>query len=122
MPAPNLTFTVTDVAISDEVGFNKIEVSFSADMEYQAFECRAPKNGAEYGVGKGALISSFSATPANVQRTFEIYDTYLTAGDGQYRISLFAQAGGAWNDNHYFVPSGAAKMLTADGLVFLCAR
>lgn len=124
MSAPNLTFSVSGSKISSVTGFDYITVTFQADAAYQAFECRATKVGADYGVGKGALVASFSSTPANTQRTFEIYDDYLVNGDGEYRISLFAQGtDGSWNDNHGFIPNGETEtMLDANGDEFLCMR
>ena len=123
MAAPQLTFSVDGSKISDETGFDHIAVTFQADIAYQAFECRATKIGAEYGVGKGTLIASFSTTPANTQRTFEIYDDYLVNGDGEYRISLFAQGqDGSWNDNYYYIPVGSSMYTTADGKPYLCMR
>ena len=124
MAAPGLTFSVSGNKVSDDPGFDHIIVNFQSDIPYQAFECRATKVGDDYGVGKGFLVASFSATPANTQRTFEVYDDYLVHGDGEYRISLFAQGmDGSWNDNHGFIPSGQTEtMLTADGLEFLVMR
>ncbi len=123
MPAPGLTFSVSGNKISDKAGFDFITVTFQADTAYTAFECRATGAGEDYGVGKGALIASFSATPALTPRTFEVYDDYLLSGDGEYRISLFAQGqDGAWNDNHLFIPSGSGGLLVSDGKLFLCAR
>ena len=124
MSAPGLTFSITGNKISAVSGFDSITVSFSSDVAYQAFECRATKSGEDWGRGKGALIASFSQTPAGTQRTFEVYDDFLRSGDGEYRISLFAQAmDGSWNDNWGFIPSGTAEtMLTADGEEFLCMK
>ena len=124
MSAPNLSFTVSKTKMSSAAGYDYIIVTFSADALYTAFQCRATKVGEEWGIGKGTLIASFSQTPADTERTFEIYDEYLTAGDGEYRISLFAQGeDGSWNDNYGFVPSGkTGTMLDADGLEFLCMR
>lgn len=124
MAAPGLTFSVSGNKVSDEPGFDHIIVNFQSDTPYQAFECRATKVGDDYGVGKGSLVASFSATPANTQRTFEVYDDYLVHGDGEYRISLFAQGmDGSWNDNHGFIPSGQTEtMLMADGQEFLVMR
>ena len=124
MAAPGLTFSVSGNKVSDEPGFDYIIVNFQSDIPYQRFECRATKVGDDYGVGKGSLVASFSATPANTQRTFEVYDDYLVHGDGEYRISLFAQGmDGSWNDNHGFIPSGQTEtMLMADGLEFLVMR
>ena len=124
MAAPGLACSVSGNKVSDEPGFDHIIVNFQSDTPYQAFECRATKVGDDYGVGKGSLVASFSATSANTQRTFEVYDDYLVHGDGEYRISLFAQGmDGSWNDNHGFIPSGQTEtMLMADGLEFLVMR
>lgn len=123
MAAPALTFTADRYKISGEPGYDYITVQFTSDLPYTAFECRATKSGEDYGVGKGALVASFSQTPANTQRSFEIYDDYLLQGDGEYRISLFAQGeDGAWNDNYYYIPSGSSSYITADGLLYLCMR
>lgn len=124
MGAPNLKFTVSRKRVSDKPGFDHISVTFSADAQYQAFECRATKAGDDWGLGKGVLVASFSQTPANTERTFEVYDEFLTHGDGDYRISLFAQGiDSSWNDNWGFIPSGESEpMLTADGDEFLCMR
>ena len=124
MSAPNLTFDISGTDLSDETGFDHITVTFSADAQYQTFECRATKVGEDWGLGKGVLVASFSQTPAGVPRTFEVYDDFLVHGDGEYRISLFVQGmDGSWNDNHGFIPNGQTEtMLTADGLEFLVMR
>ena len=53
-----------------------------------------------------------------------MYDDFLVHGDGDYRISLFAQGqDGSWNDNYGFIPAGeSATMLDSDGEEFLCMR
>ena len=124
MSAPNLSFSVSGDKLSAADGFDCITVAFQADAAYVAFECRATKAGEEYGVGRGTLIASFSQTPANTQRQFEIYDDFLVNGDGEYRISLFAQGeDGSWNDNEGFIPGGGTETLRdADGTEFLCMR
>lgn len=123
MAAPGLTFSVTGNKVSGTTGYDHITVKFRADLPYKTFECRATRGAEAYGVGKGALVASLSATPAETERSFEVYDDYLLQGDGVYRISLFAQAeDGSWNDNHLFVPSDSTALVTADGAVFLCER
>ena len=123
MPAPDVTYSVSGHKISDEAGFKFVSVSFQTDIPYIAFECRATKVGEAYGVGKGALVASFSSTPAQTVRTFEVYDSYLLQGDGEYRISLFAQSEeGAWNDNFPYIPIGSSSYITADGKEYLCRR
>ena len=122
MAVPNLTYTVTGKTVSGVSGKDCITVAFSADMGYAAFECRATKSGEAYGVGVGELVAAFSTTPADTERSFEIYDEHLVNGDGTYRISLFAQGtDGSWNDNQVFVPSGSALMF-AGGQLFLSGR
>ena len=124
MGAPNVTFEATGAKLSAAPGYDYIGVTFSADTAYQAFECRATRAGEAYGVGVGTLVASFSATPAGIERTFEIYDEYLVHGDGEYRISLFVQGeDGSWNDNEGFIPSGESEaLLDAEGQVFLSMR
>lgn len=97
MAVPALTFSTTGSKISSVSGHDHITVTFTADGAYNAFECRATKSGESWGVGIGTLIASFSQTPANTSRSFDIYDDYLVRGDGVYRISLFAQGtDGSW--------------------------
>jgi len=123
MAAPQLSFTVTNNKVSSVTGYDHIDVTFSSDIAYTAFECRATKAGENYGLGVGRLVASFSTTPAGTSRTFEVYDDDLVNGDGEYRISLYAQSeDGGWNDNHAFIPAGSSGLLTADGKLVLCMR
>lgn len=124
MGAPNVTFTINKNKISAVSGFDFMQVTFYADSSYKQFECRATKAGSDWGLGIGSLIATFSQTPANTSRTFEVYDDFLTNGDGEYRISLYVQGeDGAWNDTYGFVTSGTTKtMLTSDGKEFLCRK
>lgn len=97
MAVPTLTFSTTGSKISSVEGHDHITVTFTANGSYKSFECRATKSGESWGVGIGTLIASFSQTPANTSRSFDIYDDYLVRGDGEYRISLFAQdMNGSW--------------------------
>ena len=97
MAVPTLTFSTTGSKISSVEGHDHITVTFTANGAYKSFECRATKSGESWGVGIGTLIASFSQTPANTSRSFDIYDDYLVNGDGEYRISLFAQdTDGSW--------------------------
>lgn len=123
MPAPQLTFSISGTKISAVSGYDHIDVQFSSDINYVQFECRATKAGDPYGRGVGRLVASFSQTPAGVSRTFEVYDTDLVSGEGEYRIGLYAQSeDGGWNDNWAFIPSGSTGMQTSDGKKFLCMR
>ena len=97
MAVPTLTFSTTGSKISSVEGHDHITVTFTASGPYKSFECRATKSGESWGVGIGTLIASFSQTPANTSRSFDIYDDHLVRGDGEYRISLFAQdMNGSW--------------------------
>ena len=97
MAVPTLTFSTTGSKISSVEGHDHITVTGPANGPDKAFECRATKSGEAWGVGIGTLIASFSQTPANTSRSFDIYDDYLVRGDGEYRISLFAQGtDGSW--------------------------
>lgn len=121
--APNLTFSVDRTKISSVNGYDYISVTFSSDISYALFECRATKAGEDFGIGKGTLITSFSSTPAGTERTFEIYDDYLVNGDGEYRISLFATSeNGNVNDNEPYTLSNGETYNTLDGEEFLCKR
>lgn len=123
MAAPQLSFTVTNNKVSAVTGYDHVEVTFSSDIAYQQFECRATKADAEYGRGVGRLVASFSTTPAETSRTFQVYDDDLVNGEGEYRISLYAQSeDGGWNDNHAFIPSGSTGLITSDDKTFLCMR
>ena len=124
MGAPNVAFSISNNRISSASGYDSLTVTFVADGATTAFECRATKVGEAWGVGVGTLVASFSATPANTSRTFEVYDDYLTNGDGEYRIGLYVQApDGSWNDTIGFITGDAtATMLCADGTAFLCRK
>lgn len=111
----DLAFTVSSYIISAKAGYDVVTVTFESNVPYQKFECRATKEGAVYGPGIGVLVASFSYTPAETSRTFEIYDDYLTAGDGNYRISLYAETG----YGNLFIPVGAERFITKDGYTFL---
>lgn len=87
--AIDITLTVSGERISSVDGHDHVTVFFSADRDYYSMECRATKAGEEYGEGKGSLVASFSYTPANTGRTFEIYDDDLVNGDGEYLIAMY---------------------------------
>lgn len=123
MPAPQLTFSISGTKVSAVSGYNHIDVSFSSDIAYVQFECRATKAGESYGRGVGRLVASFSMTPAGTSRTFEVYDTDLVNGEGKYRIGLYAQSeDGGWNDNFAFIPDSSTGLKTSDNKTFLCMR
>ena len=123
MPAPDVVFTVSGSKISSVDGYDHISVTFSADIAYQQCEIRATKSSEEYGRGVGRLVAAFSTTPANTERTFEVYDTDLVNGEGEYRISIYAQSDdGGWNDNWLFIPNTSSSLITNDNKIFLSMR
>lgn len=123
MPAPQLTFTIDRDRISSVGGYRMMTCFFTSDRAYVAFEARATRASDPYGRGVGTLIAAFSSTPAGVSRTVEVYDTDLVSGEGEYRISLYAQSeDGGWNDNHAFIPVGFTGLNTADNKNFLSMR
>lgn len=124
MAAPQLTFSITGNKISAVSGSTRSPFPSRRTSPTRPSSA-ARRSPARIGAaGKGALIASFSQTPAGTQRTFEVYDDFLLSGDGEYRISLFAQgADGSWNDNYGFIPLGESQALkTADGEDFLCMK
>ena len=123
MGAPNLTFSVSGNRLSGVSGFDRITVVFQADAPYKAFECRVTKSGEAWGREEGTLAASFSRTPANTPRQFDIFDGYLLNGDGEYRIGLYVQGeDGSWNETCGFVPSGSSGLKTEDGKKFMYMR
>lgn len=123
MPAPGITFTVTGDKVSSVTGYDHITLTFSSDIAYTQCEIRATQTGSSYGRGVGTLVASFSTTPANTSRSVDVYDDFLVHGDGDYRISIFAQSeDGGWNDNYLLIPSSSSKLITSDSKDFLCMR
>ena len=120
MAAPNLTFSTNKT----EIGLNDyVSVSFTSDIAYTQFEARATLANANWGRGIGTLVGAFSTTPANTERTFEIYDTEIVSGDGVYRIGLYAQGeDGSWNDNEQYICYDGKSFKTSDGKSFLVMR
>lgn len=123
MPAPSISFTITGNKISSESGYNSISVTFSSDITYTQCEVRTTKVGDSWGRSQGRLVAAFSTTPADTSRTFEVYDTDLISGEGDYRISIYAQSeDGGWNDNWAFIPSQSSSLITNDNKNFLSMR
>ena len=123
MPAPDIVFTVTGNKISSVSGYDNISVSFYSDIPYIQCEVRATKASDSWGRGQGRLVAAFSSTPSNTTRTFEVYDTDLISGEGDYRISIYAQSeDGGWNDNWAFIPNESSSLITNDNKNFLSMR
>lgn len=120
MAAPQISFTkdFTKVSVNQH-----ITVRFQADLPYTQMEARATRVGDNYGVGIGRLVASFSATPANTERVFEIYNTDIVNGDGEYRISLLAQGeDGSWNDDMGFLVASGNPLATVDNEDFFVQK
>ena len=126
MAAPGLTFTITGNKISAVSGFDSITVKFSSDIVVLGGNGsqKTANMLSEEGLNVVSLPKTIDNDLPGTERTFEVYDDFLLSGDGEYRISLYAQgADGSWNDSYGFVPSGTTKtMLTADGKEFLCMK
>ncbi len=120
MAAPQISFSQDFAKVSQN---QHITVTFWADLPYTEFQARATKTGAAYGVGLGSLLAAFGATPAATSRTFEVYNTDLVNGDGEYRLSLFARGeDGAWNDDLGFIVVGGNPLATANNQDFLVQK
>lgn len=98
MMKPILTLkSYTRNRLSGQEGFTASQVIFTCDTDLQAFEARATKQGARYGVGIGDLLCAMEAVKAGEDIMFSLSYTSLTQGDGTYRVSLYGKA-----DNQYF--------------------
>lgn len=95
---PTLTLkSYTRSKLSEKEGFSSAQAVFACDMDLQAFEARATKDGAPYGVGVGDLLCSMENVASGEDISFSLSSSMLTQGDGVYRVSLYGKA-----DNHYF--------------------
>lgn len=121
MAAPNIISSYD----KNRLGINQfITVTFRCDRDISEFRARATRKGEPWGKDTGTLIAAFSYTPADTQRTFEIYDTHLTQGDGEYDIYLYAQSveDGSWNDNCPLLTSNNEPVYDSNGQEVLCVR
>lgn len=78
--------------ISGKEGFAVSQVVFTCDIDLQAFEARATKEGNPYGVGQGDLLHSAQDVKNGEDIFFSISSSMLTQGDGNYRVSLYGKA------------------------------
>ena len=83
--------------ISGKEGFAVSQVVFTCDMDLQAFEARATKEGTPYGVGVGDLLCSMENVASGEDISFSLSSSMLTQGDGVYRVSLYGKA----NDRYF---------------------
>lgn len=101
MGIPAITFA-NDVDIVSTV--QSCTVDFQVNENFVQFEARSTKVGETYGRGVGNLITSMSIAlpnyyPKDKSFSFVITDSNLISGDGQYRISMYAQnVDGVWSD------------------------
>lgn len=134
---PAVTITGPDRSkVSKVGGYDSAVISFTTDVAFEEYKvCVVPASNSIQSAGVviptagGSANTSGSAggyaADTNISVTIKGADLETaSAGDGAYRISLFAQGeDGSWNDNDGFIPSGSAgTMLDADGLEFLCMR
>ena len=101
MAIPEIAFTHDTSVVSTQ----KIcTVDFSVSENFINFEARSTKKGMPFGRGIGYLVTSMSIAspnyfPANKSYPFVITDSDLISGDGEYRISMYAQnTDGIWSD------------------------
>ncbi len=95
---PTLTLiSYTRDRISGKDGFTSSQVVFICDMDLQAFEARATKEGTPYGVGVGDLLCSMENVASGEDISFSLSSSMLTQGDGVYRVSLYGKA----NDRYF---------------------
>ena len=105
MAAPIVTFSKTSDYVSTNLSST---VTFSCDINFQAFKAMATIQGSAYGLDVGVQVMSMQVTPpsyypANTDYVFVIDYTKLTLGENQYRISLYAQGmDGTWSDKIQF--------------------
>ena len=118
---PYITYTATGNKASN----NKcVSITFKADIDTYHIQIRSTPLGADWGVGKGTLLLSLDTyTPANTERTLDVYASDVSNIDGDYRISLFASVDGVyWNDDTGFLTQDLEPVITSDGKNYLVQK
>lgn len=100
------------------VDCSSITVTFSSSVHFKKFYATAVKDGNDYGFINDILVDIRETNPtgillyelternANVNFNFTINISQLTAGDGQYRISLYVQDdNNIWNYEYFLIDS-----------------
>lgn len=90
--------TPTKTKISRVEGYDRSVVTFTSDMDLQAWEARATLPNVTPARGVGLLVESGTTLSANTEATIYIDDEELTNGDGEYTITVYGQSsGGVWS-------------------------
>jgi hypothetical protein len=91
--------TPTRTKISRVEGYDQSVVTFTSDMDLQAWEARATIPGVTPARGVGLLVESGTTLSANTEATIYIDDEELTNGDNEYTITVYGQStGGEWSE------------------------
>lgn len=103
-------------------------VTFSSSKHFKKFYATAVKDGNDYGFIEdvlvdireinptGILLYELTSRNANVDFTFTINSSSLTAGDGLYRIGLYVQDDdNIWNYEYFLVDSSGNQLVSEDG-------
>lgn len=77
----------TRTKISSVSGVDNCTVTFTSNINLQAWEARAGGSG----VGQGLLVGSGTTLVANTDQSFVVDDSELTNGDGAYQINIYGQ-------------------------------
>ena len=98
------------------VNCSSVTVTFSCQVHMKKFYATAVKDGNDYGFinnilvdiretnPTGVLLYELTERAANTNFNFIINTSSLTAGDGLYRINLYAQNdNGIWNEEYFLI-------------------
>lgn len=96
---PTITVgTPTKTKISRVEGYDQSVVTFTSDMDLQAWEARATIPGVTPARGVGLFVESGTSLSANTEATIYVDDEELTNGDTEYTITVYGQStGGEWS-------------------------
>lgn len=96
---PTITVnTPSKTKISRIEGYDRSVVTFTSDIDLQAWEARATLPGVTPARGVGLLVESGTTLSANTEATIYVDDEELTNGDGDYTITVYGQSiGGEWS-------------------------
>ena len=97
--APTITVgTPSRSIISDETGYDQSVCTFTSNIDLQAWEARATKEGTTPARGVGLLVESGTTLAAGATGTVTVDNEELTNGDGEYTITVYGQStGGVWS-------------------------
>ena len=116
----------SDVLVSYQPPFNRIDVVFRAGTSLSYYEVRTTEFSAEYGVGIGICAYHDANIAANADYSYSIYinSDYFPRiiGDGnkQFRVSLYAKnsVDGSWDATYLLFDRNGLRVVptNADGI------